>query len=119
MNCTNSCTRQHCIRSFGRKGSAPGEFRKPAAISALGDASGAARVVVGEVAGKRIQVLDAAGAPLQMISTLGGVPARVAAFAVDDEASRGTSRLYAASASHDAAIHVFELRCDGSPWVAG
>ena len=64
------------VRAFGRKGDAPGEFNKPAAIAILlmsgvdRSTLGASRVVVGETVGKRIQVLSAAGAPLQLISTL-------------------------------------------------
>jgi len=53
------------LRSFGRKGSAPGEFNRP---SAVGVCSG--RVLVAEFTGKRLQVLDRNGAPLQIISHL-------------------------------------------------
>ena len=81
------------LRSFGGKGDAPGQFRKPAAIAVLdpktssgGGASSSSsssssaalmtpasrgvRIIVGETSGKRIQVLSSTGAPLQLISML-------------------------------------------------
>lgn len=69
------------VRTFGRKGEAAGEFNKPAAIAIVMNhhagrsIHGAARVIVGETVGKRIQVLSAVGAPLQLISTLPAPPA--------------------------------------------
>ena len=82
------------LRSFGGKGDAPGQFRKPAAIAVLdpktssggGGASSSSssssgtglmtpasrgvRIIVGETSGKRIQVLTSTGSPLQLISML-------------------------------------------------
>ena len=63
------------VCAFGRKGESAGEFNKPAAIALVMTGveqrpHGAARVVVGETVGKRIQVLSAVGVPLQLVLTL-------------------------------------------------
>ena len=92
---------------FGREGTAPGEFRKPTAITAC-----RGRLVVGEFSGRRLQVLSVLGEPLQLISRLNpsdGKSVRIGPFCVDDDEQHGRGVLFAAASAPAAPLHRFEL----------
>ena len=85
------------LRAFGKKGDAPGQFRKPVAVIVVGGmaAAGSAttvsagreltRVIVAESTGRRVQVLGYSGAPLQLISSLAAPLQTPAQLVADDD----------------------------------
>lgn len=123
------------LRTFGVKGDAPGHFRKPVSLTTLSRE----RLVVGEVRGRRLQVLSHRGEPLQLVSIggTGGPPAPVTGADEDDEdgddeqdvaaedreaslqtrhnrvacfaLDEGRGRLYGLSMSAEAVLHVFAV----------
>ena len=98
------------LRSFGRKGDRPGEFRRPTAIAALSRHGG--RLVVSEMTGKRLQVFDKTGALLQLLTIpsndgLGGTRrVRLSCLCADED----NDRVFAAEASRRGRLHQLKIR---------
>ena len=97
------------VRSFGRKGDRPGEFRRPTAIVALSRHGG--RLVVSEMTGKRLQVFDKTGAPCssspyRVMTDWAAHDGFVCCLCADED----NDRVFAAEASRRGRLHQLKIR---------
>ena len=91
-------------RTLGKQGTAPGEFRKPTAITACRRGADAF-LIVGEFTGRRVQILSLFGAPLQLLTLAPAVgPVRVGPFCVQGD------RVYATASAPGPPLLVFDLK---------
>ena len=88
-------------RVLGKQGTAPGEFRKPNAITACRRGADAF-LIVGEFTGRRVQILSLHGAPLQLLTLAPAV--RVGPFCVQGD------RVYATASAPGPPLLVFDLK---------
>lgn len=88
-------------RVLGKQGTAPGEFRKPNALTACRRGADAF-LIVGEFTGRRVQILSLYGAPLQLLTLAPAV--RVGPFCVQGD------RVYATASAPGPPLLVFDLK---------
>lgn len=92
------------LRVLGKQGTAPGEFRKPNALTACRRGADAF-LIVGEFTGRRVQILSLHGAPLQLLTLRPAVgPVRVGPFCVQGD------RVYATASAPGPPLLVFDLK---------
>lgn len=101
------------LRSFGSKGSRPGDFRRPGAIAI----SRGEHLLVAELTGRRLQVLTLWGAPRQVLKldnlVVGGAmgpPVRLGCLAADD--TRGL--VYAAESSAHSRLRILRVAVEAA-----
>ena len=95
------CATGNRLRTLGKQGTAPGEFRKPTAITACRRGADAF-LIVGEFTGRRVQILSLHGAPLQLLTLAPAV--RVGPFCVQGD------RVYATASAPGPPLLVFDLK---------